>query len=272
MSRSSRGGNGHVEASGSARAAGSACRGRRRRIVVHRAGRHIDGRGSGLGATGRGEAQPPSCRGDRGGLSLPPGCCATVFADNLGHVRHMVVAPDGVLDVNRWSGWSGRLLSQRPPPPGGFPIALQDRKGDGKADVVRRFGPGVAQGSAGGTGIGLYNGALDAEQNDKIVRYALTANSLVPTGRPQFVISGLPLAGDPPMHPSIIDKQGHLVVDVGSATSACQVDNRLPNSAGHQSCTEPPMRAGLGGTTRTRPGSMSPRRSAARPGCAMAKV
>lgn len=164
-----------------------------------------------------------------------------MFADNLGHVRHMVVAPDGVLDVNRWSG---RYHHKVPPPPGGSLIALQERKGDGKADVIRRFGPGVAQGSAGGTGIGLDNGALYAEQNDKIVRYAATANSLVPTGRPQFVISGLPLAGDHPMHPFIIDKQGHLFVDVGSATNACQVDNRPPNSAGHQPCTEPPMRAG----------------------------
>jgi glucose/arabinose dehydrogenase/cytochrome c5 len=191
--------------------------------------------------TGGGMATAESCHGDNGGLSLPSGFCATVFADNLGHVRHMVVAPDGALYVNTWSG---RYYHNVPPPAGGFLIALKDDKGNGKADVIRRFGPGIAQGSAGGTGIGLYNGALYAEQNDKIIRYALTANSLVPTGQPQVVVSDLPLTGDHPMHPFIIDKQGHLYIDVGSATNACQIDNRMPHSPGHQNCTELQTRAG----------------------------
>ncbi len=197
--------------------------------------------GAAFAQAGGGTAQAESCHGDNGGLTLPSGFCATVFADNLGHVRHMIVAPNGVLYVNTWSG---RYYRNVPPPPGGFLIALKDDKGDGKADVIRRFGPGTAQGSAGGTGIGLYNGALYAEQNDKIVRYALTANSLVPTGQLQVVISGLPLTGDHPMHPFIIDKQGDLYIDVGSATNACQIDNRMPNSPGHQSCTELQTRAG----------------------------
>ena len=190
---------------------------------------------------GGGAAQVRSCHGDNGGITLPSGFCATVFADNLGHVRHMVVAPNGVLYVNTWSG---RYYHNVAPPPGGFLIALKDDKGDGKADVIQRFGPDLAQGSAGGTGIGLYNGAVYAEQNDKIIRYALTANSLAPTGAPQVVVSGLPLTGDHPMHPFIIDKQGHLYVDVGSATNACQFDNRMPGSPGHQTCTELQTRAG----------------------------
>jgi hypothetical protein len=33
-----------------------------------------------------------------------PGFCATVFADNLGHVRHLVAAPDGTIYANTWSG------------------------------------------------------------------------------------------------------------------------------------------------------------------------
>jgi glucose/arabinose dehydrogenase len=44
-----------------------------------------------------------ACAGDAG-ITLPPGFCATVFADHLGHPRQMVVAPDGVLFVNTWSG------------------------------------------------------------------------------------------------------------------------------------------------------------------------
>ncbi len=43
-------------------------------------------------------AQP--CAGDNGGIVLPPGFCATVFADNIGHARQMAVAPNGVVYVN----------------------------------------------------------------------------------------------------------------------------------------------------------------------------
>jgi len=45
-----------------------------------------------------------TCAGDNGGITLPPGFCATVFADNIGHARHLVVAPNGVVYVNTWSG------------------------------------------------------------------------------------------------------------------------------------------------------------------------
>ena len=98
-------------------------------------------------------------------------------------------------------------------------MALKDTKGAGRADVIERFGDGVPQGSAGGTGIALYSGALYAEQNDKIIRYALPADSIVPNGPPQIVLSGLPLTGDHPMHPFIIDVQGQMFVDLGSATN-----------------------------------------------------
>jgi glucose/arabinose dehydrogenase len=36
------------------------------------------------------------CAADNGGVTLPPGFCATVFADNLGHARQMAFGADGV--------------------------------------------------------------------------------------------------------------------------------------------------------------------------------
>jgi glucose/arabinose dehydrogenase len=185
-----------------------------------------------------------TCPGDNGGITLSPGFCATVFADNLGHVRQMAVAPNGVLYANTWSG---RYYRNDTPPPGGFLIALKDSKGAGRADVIERFGPGVPQGSAGGTGVALYNGYLFAEENDKIVRYKMPtdANSIAPKGAPEIVVSGLPLTGDHPMHPFRIDAEGHLYVDLGSATNACQVENRVKGSPGHQPCTELETRAGV---------------------------
>ncbi|HUD89690.1 MAG TPA: PQQ-dependent sugar dehydrogenase [Xanthobacteraceae bacterium] len=184
-----------------------------------------------------------ACAGDNGGITLPSGFCATVFADNLGHVRHMAVAPNGVLYVN---SWSGRYYHNDTPPAGGFLVALKDSNNVGRADVIERFGDGIPQGSAGGTGIAVYNGAVYAEQNDKIIRYALPTDgsSIAPKGAPEIVVSGLPLTGDHPMHPFIIDAKGQIFVDLGSATNSCQLDNRMPSSPGHYPCTELETRAG----------------------------
>jgi glucose/arabinose dehydrogenase/cytochrome c553 len=182
------------------------------------------------------------CPGNAG-IALSPGFCATVFADDIGHVRHMVVAPNGVLYVNTWSG---RYYRNDTPPSGGFIVALKDSKGDGRADEIERFGPGVPEGSTGGTGIALYKGGLFVEQNDKIIRYALPpgSSSIVPQGSADIVVSGLPLTGDHPMHPFVIDAEGHLYVDLGSATNACQADNRVKGSSGYQPCTELETRGG----------------------------
>jgi glucose/arabinose dehydrogenase/mono/diheme cytochrome c family protein len=140
--------------------------------------------------------------------------------------------------------WSGRYYGNDKPPAGGFLVALQDTKGDGRADNVVRFGPSAADGSAGGTGIALYNGALYAEVNDRIVRYALPAGAVAPTASPEVIVSGLPLTGDHPMHPFVIDRQGNLFVDLGSATNSCQIKNRTLESPGINPCTELETRAG----------------------------
>src|SRR6201995_5534259 len=176
--------------------------------------------GSPIGAQAQGGA--PACPGGNSGITLPPGFCATVFADNIGHARHLVVAPNGVVYVNPWSG---RYYGNDKPPAGGFLIALQDTRGNGHADVNIRFGQTVADGSAGGTGIALYNGALYAEVNDRIVPYALPAGTIVPTAAPEVIVSGLPLTGDHPMHPFAIDARGNMYVDLGSPTNSCQVKN-----------------------------------------------
>jgi glucose/arabinose dehydrogenase len=186
-----------------------------------------------------GDAQP--CAGDNGGITLPPGFCATVFADHIGHARQMVVGANGVVYVNTWSG---RYYRNDTPPAGGFLLALNDTTGNGRADVVVRFGPGAESGNAGGTGIALYNGALYAETNDRIVRYTLPVDTAAPSGPADVIVSGLPLTGDHPMHPFRIDERGALFVDLGSATNSCQSANRMPDSAGIEPCTELETRAG----------------------------
>jgi glucose/arabinose dehydrogenase/mono/diheme cytochrome c family protein len=131
------------------------------------------------------------------------------------------------------------------PHAGGFLVALQDSSGKGRADVNRRFGETVQSGGAGGTGIGLYRGALFAEINDKIVRYALSAGSITPPGPAVPIVTGLPLGGDHPMHPFVIAGDGSMYIDVASATNACQAQNRTPKSHGLEPCTELETRGGI---------------------------
>jgi glucose/arabinose dehydrogenase/mono/diheme cytochrome c family protein len=182
------------------------------------------------------------CRGDDTGLTLPAGFCGTVFADDIGHARHMAVGPTGVVYVNTWSGG---YYGHDVPHAGGFLVALQDTAGAGKANVIERFGETVQTGGAGGTGIGMYKGSIYAEINDRIVRYTLPAGSIVPRDAPETVVSGLPLGGDHPMHPFIIAPDGTMYVDVASATNACQLRNRQLRSPGKDPCTELVTRGGV---------------------------
>ena len=179
-------------------------------------------------------ATAPACANNTG-LSLPAGFCATVFADKIGHARHLTVAANGVVYVNTWNRHGDS-------DPGGFLVALQDTTGSGSADVIKRFG---TAGGAGGTGIALYKGALYAENRDRIERYALPGNAIVPDGPPQTIVSGLPLTGDHPMHPFVIDADGALYVDVASATNACQQRNRMPQAPGVRPCVELKTRGGI---------------------------
>jgi len=186
-------------------------------------------------------AKSSACSGDNGGLTLPSGFCATIFADQIGHARQLAIAPDGTVYVNTWSG---RYYRNETPHPGGSLVALKDTKGSGRADVDERFGETFAEGGHGGTGIAYYNGAIYAEINDRIVRYPLKAGEVVPNVKPDTIVSGLPLDGDHPMHPFTIDSNGNLFVDLGSASNACQAKNRMLQSPGRNPCVELETRGG----------------------------
>ncbi len=187
-------------------------------------------------------APATQCADSDTGITLSSGFCASIFADNIGHARHLVVSPSGVVYVNTWSGV---YYGNDKPPAGGFLVALQDTAKLGHADVIKRFGDGVSEGSAGGTGIALYKNFLYAEVNDRIVRYELTPGEITPSGKPNVIISGMPITGDHPMHPFIIDSNGNLFVDLGSATNACEEKNRTPLSKGRQPCIEKQTRGGI---------------------------
>ena len=190
-------------------------------------------------------ASTAACATDNGGITLPAGFCAVVFADTIGHVRHIAINSNGDVYVNTWSG----PYYQGPTHPGGFVVALRDTNNDGKADIVRRFGPTAQERNGGGTGIGFYKGSLYVEEGDtvskRIVRYSVSTDSMAPTGASEVIVDRLPANGDHPMHPFVIDAAGNIFMDIGSASNSCQVENRTQNSRGIPGCPELETRAGI---------------------------
>ena len=139
-----------------------------------------------------------------------------------------------------------RLLQQRHAARGRLPRRAQGHQGRRQGRPGRALRADVRRGRPRrhrhrtSTRTGLY-----AEINDRIVRYALKDGEITPTGEARTVLSGMPITGDHPMHPFIIDKDGNLFVSMGSATNTCEVKNRMPRSTGNDPCTELETRAGV---------------------------
>jgi glucose/arabinose dehydrogenase len=172
--------------------------------------------------------QPPACDAGNGGISLPQGFCAVVFADGLSEPRHIVAAPNGDVYVALSGGRLG----------GGGVMALRDTSGDGRADVKERFGSGR------GSGIALAGSQLYFAPDDRVLRFTLAPGHLVPTGDPVTVVTGLPTGGHTAKTVAL-DGRGSLFVNVGSRTNACQQRDRQARERGIDPCPELASRAGI---------------------------
>lgn len=171
----------------------------------------------------------PACLED-GSITLPAGFCATVFAKDLGPARHIAVSPSGDVFV--------AIADQRDGTPGGV-VGLRDEDGDGVSDRRVRFA------GQGGNGIAWHQGMLYFAQDDRIVRYALPDGELAPEGAPQVVVSGLPDVGNHNAKTVVLTDEGEMFVNIGSATNACQQEDRVPGSPGIDPCPELAERAGI---------------------------
>jgi len=176
----------------------------------------------------------PACARNDGGLRLPPGFCATIFADSIGSARHLVVAPNGDVFVNLQKAQHGPVASI----PAGI-VGLRDTNGDGRADVIERFGSG------GNTGIAFHDGYLYADVGTSIVRYPIPSGQLRPSGPADTVVTGMP---GQPGHASrnfVITPNGTMYVNFGSPSNACQLKDRAEGSPGKENCPELETRAGI---------------------------
>jgi len=148
---------------------------------------------------------------DDGGIKLPPGFHAIVFADALGPLRHVAAAPNG--DVYVKTSKAGI-------------IGLRDTTGDGRADVKEPFGDG------GGTGIAVRDGWLYHSSNTAVYRYKLTQGQLKPAGEQETIVTGLPAEDQHEAKAFAFDEDGRLYVEVGSPSNSMGNPDRAKGAKG----------------------------------------
>ena len=184
---------------------------------------------------GSGAAAEATTCAETGGLKLPPGFCATIFADSVGAVRHMVVSSGGDLLANLQNPGRNSVVASTK----SGQVALRDNDRNGTADVLQRFG------SSGNTGIALYRDYLYADVGRAIVRYRIDWGTLRPTGSVDTVVTGIP---GPPGHTArnfVIAGDGTMYLNIGSPSNACQEKDRSAGSKGKNPCAELQTRAGI---------------------------
>jgi glucose/arabinose dehydrogenase/mono/diheme cytochrome c family protein len=160
---------------------------------------------------------------DDGGISLPPGFRALVVADNLvidpktgkntDRLRFLAVAPNG--DVY------AKLLH------GGI-LALRDTDGDGRADVIKQFGPGD-----GGTHIMFHDGYLYHSSRTAVYRYKYVPGELVPSSPLEVIVHHLPAEKDHDAKAFAFDESGHMIVEVGSPYNVYSNPDRRLGAKGY---------------------------------------
>lgn len=118
----------------------------------------------------------PKPDADNGGLLLPGGFGAVVVADSVGPTRHLAVTGNGDIHVKLRiiDGSQGN-------------VALRDSTGDGKADIIRRWGNYPNDGSFA-TGMRVYNGYLYFSSERVVYRQKLDPEKLIPPGNPEVVL------------------------------------------------------------------------------------
>ena len=175
------------------------------------------------------------CAPDNGGLTLPEGFCATLVVDSLGPARHIAVAPNGDVYVKTRSEAGGV-------------VALRDTTGDFQADVVEHFSEmtPMSPGIVWETGLAVHDGYLWASNKEAVYRWPMPeGGALVPDSDPEIVVSGFPEQQSHASKSIAFDGDGHLYVNVGAPSNACQQEPRTPGSPGLDPCPQLERQAGI---------------------------
>ena len=160
-----------------------------------------------------------------GGLILPDGFEAVVVVDSLpGRARHLAVNDYGDIYVK-----GNRFVE------GGMNFVLRDENKDGRADIIKNFGPKIREG-AYATSMRIHNGYLYTSSEMLVYRYKLDPKSMVPMGEPEYIVIDSGRRREHDGKPLAFDGKGHIFVPFGAPSDACQEENRLPGSPGMKPC------------------------------------
>ncbi len=181
-------------------------------------------------------ASTTRCAPDNGGLTLPSGFCASVFADSVAGARHLMVAPNGDVIVSTYGKRSGGEGGSGGT--GGGIVVLRDTNHDGHADRRSKFGDFRA------SEVALHGGYLYTENSTEILRYPFKVGDMEPTGPMEVVVTGLP-GGGHAAKTFTFGPDGMLYVNIGSPTNACQEKDRQAESKGFDPCPQLETRAGI---------------------------
>ena len=168
---------------------------------------------------------------NNGGLYLPDGFGALVVADSVGSCRHLAVNDNGDIYVKLRlaTGDAGN-------------VALRDTNGDGKADIIKRFGDYPNDGTFA-TEMRVHNGYLYFSSEQIIYRQKLTPTKLIPEGKPEIiVIDRFPIRWHNAKSLAF-DNAGGLYVTFSAPTNICEDWNSIPpnttaNVKGESPCSQ----------------------------------
>lgn len=165
------------------------------------------------------------------GLFLPHGFKATVVIDSLKErAREIAVNDNG--DV---------YVKLRSPSEQGGCAVLRDSDGDGRADVIEKFG--IYEKTDGGgyqTAMRVNNGYLYFSTNLEVYRYKLTPGKMVPEGPLELVLKDDHAHGNHEHigKPVSFDQEGNMYVPFGAPSNACQDPKRTPGAPGMDPCPQ----------------------------------
>jgi glucose/arabinose dehydrogenase len=163
-------------------------------------------------------------------ISVPPGFQVALFHEGVGPARHIAVRGNGDVYV------STREEPKKGTRSTGSIIALRDRDGDGKADMVERFG------DVKGTGIRFHAGKLYASDPGSVHRFSFVGNELVPSRR-ETILSGMPPTNFS-SRALAFDSAGNIYVGIGGAGNVCTTGSG-PGAKGADPCPDLATRAGI---------------------------
>ncbi|MFN5225800.1 MAG: PQQ-dependent sugar dehydrogenase [Bacteroidota bacterium] len=154
------------------------------------------------------------------GLKLPSGFSALKVAENLGRARHIAVNQAGEIYVKLERKLNGNGI-----------MYLRDLDKDGRAEEVSGFGNYI------GTGIAIHKGYLYASSDEDVFRYKLNDKGQVEnTDSPEKIITGLINRRQHASKSITLDNKGHIYVNIGAYSNACQEKDRQVGSMGMSPC------------------------------------